>query len=131
MEIKSPKSNSPEIHDNTEKDLILISPSVLKNKLHQLIGIQRARAEFVVYVSLAATLLAAITTADFHDFGRVGAASIQGAFIIGLIVAFIFALRAAWTLRSDRDGNVEVTVNKLLNVEDTKQAPKHADTKAK
>jgi hypothetical protein len=89
MEIKKPKSHTPTIHDNTEKDLILVPPSVLDNKLRDLEEHQRVRGTIASDIALAITLLVAVLTSTFNDQAFIKGSTIRGAFITGFIVILI------------------------------------------
>lgn len=89
MNIKKPKSHSPIIHDQTERDLILVPPSVLRNKLGSLQGYLKATGAVGSDIALAFIFIIPIFTAEFKSFGKINGATIEGAFYIGSIVMLI------------------------------------------
>ena len=89
MEIPKPKSQSPKIYDNTEDDLILVSPSVLENKLRDFEEYHRVRSTLISYVALAATLILAVIATDFKDFAGLNGLTIRGAFLFGSVAVLI------------------------------------------
>lgn len=89
MEIPKLKSHSPKIYDNTEGDIILVSPSVLDNKLRDLEIRSWATGSIGSYVGLAVTLLAAIFASEFKNFSYISGQTIRGVFIAGFVVVII------------------------------------------
>src|SRR3989344_3929816 len=89
MEIQKLKSQNPKIYDSTETDLIIVSPSVLENKLRDFEEHYRFKGSLVGDIALAVTLIIAVVATDFRDFLGLGGATIKGAFLFGFIVIVI------------------------------------------
>ncbi|NQU77719.1 hypothetical protein HQ544_03405 [Candidatus Falkowbacteria bacterium] len=89
LELKSPKSHFPEIYDNTEKDLILVSPDVLDNKLRDFERNSQARGSIISDITLAVSLLIAVLTTIFKDFSFISGSTIKGAFVTGFLVVLV------------------------------------------
>lgn len=89
MKIPKLKSHLPKIYDNTEPDLILVSPSVLDNKLREFEKINQARDSITGDIALAITLLVAVLATTFKDFSFISGPTIKGAFIAGLVVVIV------------------------------------------
>lgn len=106
MQIKTPKSHSPTIHDNTEEDLIMVPPSVLENKLRDMEEYYKARGGIKSDIGLAVALLVAVLTASFIDIPYISGATIRGAFITALIFIVMKVLydlyRIFWYDKRDR-----------------------------
>lgn len=113
MEIQKPKSHAPEIHDNTEKDLIIVPPSVLENKLQNFKEHSTARGSISSDIALAITILAAILTSNFKDFVNIPGKSIQGAFITGFIFMLVKIIYSLIKIR--KTGRKDDIVGSLLN----------------
>lgn len=114
MQIKKPRSHSPKIYDNTEEDLVLISPKVLDNVLRDLEEYQRPRNAISNNILLALALLVPIFTSTFRDFSFISGAVIRGAFIVGFLGALVLlGLNLYRMYRADRYGRKEL-INSLL-----------------
>src|SRR3989338_2236165 len=119
MQIKKPKSHSAKIHDNTDEHLILISPSILENRMRDFEVYSFARGGIGDEIALALTLLVAILTAEFKDFPPFTGASIRGAFI----TSFVFILAKIgldtykiWRNRKSRDKLLQDLYNNKENL---------------
>lgn len=89
------KSQNPKSYDNTEQELILVSPSVLDNKLRDFEVHNRYWSSLPGDITLAITLIIAIFTASFIDFPFIKGSTIRGTFIAGLVltsVKIVFSL---------------------------------------
>jgi len=89
MEIKKPNSHTPIVHDNTEKDLILVPPSVLDGKVRDFEEQGKMRLNIPNEIALALAFIIPIFTATFDDYVYVKGATIRGFFIAGFV--FIIA----------------------------------------
>ena len=54
------------------------------------------KAGWVTPVSLAATILLALVTCNFHDFLTIAANTWQAVFVLGLVLAGLWSLNAIW-----------------------------------
>ena len=94
-----PKLNSqyPNVHDNTEKELIFVSPAVLDNKLRDFENYGMVKADIKGDIVLAVTLFIAVfTVAEFTNPlpPIITGATLRGAFVTALlfmIVKILFA----------------------------------------
>jgi|SRR3989344_4719222 len=118
MNIKKPKSHSPTFHDNTDKDIILVPPSVLENKLELLENYSRAFGTVGSDIGLAFVFLTAILTSDFKDFGLIKGATIEGAFYVGSIVMLIKTCRDLYLIVRSKIKSRKELVRNLLVDED-------------
>ena len=90
MRIKKLNSHEVVIHDNRERDLIIVSPAVLENKFEPLKRYLRAIGAIGSDIALAFIFLTPLlTSVKFQDFGPIRGATIEGAFYVGSIVMFI------------------------------------------
>lgn len=115
MEIQKPKSHSPEIHDNTEKEIIFVPPSVLLAKLQDFEGYSKAIGSIWSDLGVAITLLAAIATTNFNDIGNFSGQSIRGAFITGLLFMLIRIGNDAYKIFTAKTRSKTDVVQSLLN----------------
>ena len=123
-------SQNPDPHDNTEKDIIWVTPMVLDNKLRDFEQRVGAKDALVGEVALAVTLIVAFITINPEaTFLRVDAPTLRGAFGIAFLLTLGkigYDLFQLW--RGKRDGREEL-IRGLLKPADT---PKnHANQKAK
>lgn len=89
-----PKLNSqyPNTYDNTEKDLILVSPSVLDNKLRDFENYGIIKTSIKGDVALALALFIAVfTVVEFVDLlpPIITASTLRGAFVVAFLVMIV------------------------------------------
>gem|GEM_PF-2511068 len=104
-----PKLNSqyPNAHDNTEKDLIYVTPAVLENKLRDFENHGMAEADIKGDIVLAVTLFIAVfTVAEFTDPlpPIITGATLRGAFVAALLFMIMKILFAFHKIKISPQG---------------------------
>ncbi len=120
MQIPKLKSHSPKFHDNTESDVIVVTPNVLDNKLRDFEEHNKIRSSISSDIALAATLVVAIFTTTFKDFSFIKGSTIKGAFIIGLLVVLVKIGHSVYKIYfSDRNNRIDL-INSLSKEKENK-----------
>ncbi|GEM_PF-4631059 len=86
------KSQNPVIHDNTEKDIILVPASVLDCKLRDFESFTAARASIAQDVALVVAFLAPVVTSTFSSFFGFSGEALKGVFAALAIVMIVKTL---------------------------------------
>lgn len=115
MEMPKLNSQSPNSHDNTEKDLIIVPPAVLDSKLRDFELHSNAKSSVKSDIALAVTLLLAFLTIDLQgNFPFVDAATLRGAFLVGFLVSTGKAGYDIVQVLRDKKGNRKELIEELL-----------------
>ncbi len=115
MEIQSPRSTKPEVFDNTEKELILVSPSVLERLFGKFGDFLTARASIGNDLAVGVALAVPLASSDFHSVLGIPGATIQGAMFFGLlVVAGKIVVNIVHIKRRWRTHNREAVIQELL-----------------
>ena len=122
MKIPKLKSHSPVTHDNTEKDLIIVPPSVLDNKLRDFEEHQKMRNKLLGDVALAVALIIPVLTATFSDYPYVAGATLRGVFLAGFIFVLVRIAYGGYKLYH-ADGHARVDLVESLQ-EDSREVKK-------
>ena len=108
-------SQSPNTHDNTEKDLIIVPPAVLDNKLRDFELRSNAKSNIKSDVVLTVTLLLAFLTIDLEgNFLFMDAATLRGAFFVGFLVSTGKVMYDVIRIFRDKKGNRAELIRELI-----------------
>ena len=108
----------PQIHDNTDSDVIVINKSKLENHLHLIqefyTSSSNAIGLFGVSIALGTTSL---ITDNFRNLGPIPGETIRAVFIVLAIVAFVLSIRfgLSWHKLKDQHGPKTLVKNLLNN----------------
>ncbi len=92
------KSQNPKPYDNTEDELIMVTPAVLENKLRDFDERAKIRP-LIENTVLAITLLIPVVTGTFNDSPYFRGTTIRGIFIAGLIFVVIKIVYQLYRIR--------------------------------
>lgn len=136
INIPNPKSHNPTVYDNTEKDLILVPPSVLDGNLRDFESFIASETSILEDIVLIITLAVPILSNSFGTFMGLSGETIKGAFTFATLVVVSKLIRDIYIVYFKNKNLSRASIIKSLrdesnNLKNNNKKNNHADEKTK